>query len=227
MTASELVIFIIIGINILVFFLQQGNADLLYKLSIIPGRVFVNKEYFRIISSAFGHTGFLHLGINMFVLYSFAPPLIYNLGILKFVVFYLISAIGSSLYILLMRKDDRNYAAIGASGAISGIMYAFAFMFPLNKLQLIFLPIPLEGWIFTGLFTVISLVLTQLPKAQGFVSHEGHLGGGFFGGILALIFFPNLLLVYPWFYPAVSLVPIFAFILIKLIKPDLLYKYLR
>lgn len=234
MTASELVIYLLIAINLLVLIWQQKNLDVTGKIAIRPERVLKHKEYYRIISSAFGHTGWLHFGINMYVLYSFSLnhppnrlPFLSEIGIVKFLIIYFSSAIGSSLYILLMRKDDRSYSAIGASGAISGLIYAFAYINEDSRIGLMLIPVFVDGWLFVLIFTWGSLLLTQLPKAQGFISHEGHIGGGLFGAITAILLFPELLNRYPLYYFILGIGPIFAFILIKLIKPDLLYKYLR
>lgn len=226
MTLSQLILYGLIGINVFVFILQQGNANLLYKLSMIPDRVRRNNEYYRIISSAFGHTSILHIAFNMLALYSFAPAIMATLGPLRFLLIYLLSAIGSSLYIMLMRNNDRGYAAIGASGAISGIIYAFAYLSPPTELYFIFIPIPLPAWIFITLFTAMSLLLSQLPKAQGIISHEGHLGGGLTGYLFAMLYIPQLLTVFPFYYPVLAIGPILAFVIIKLVKPNWLYRYL-
>lgn len=226
MTLSQLILYGIIGINVFIFILQQGNANLLYKLAMIPERVRKNNEYYRIISSAFGHTSILHIAFNMLALYSFAPAIMSALGPLRFLLIYLLSAIGSSFYIMLMRNNDRGYAAIGASGAISGIIYAFAYMIPSAELYLLFIPIPLPAWIFATIFTAMSLLLSQLPKAQGIISHEGHLGGGLTGYVFAMLYIPELLSIYPVYYPILAIGPILAFVVVKLVKPDWLYRYL-
>lgn len=241
MRLSDLIIYILIGANALVFFMQCKQYGLLDKIVMSVRKVRYHKEYYRIFSSAFGHVSLLHIALNMFVLYSFyrgffpdsntvsfqyLQTYLGGINIFQFILIYAAGIVGCSLYVLWMRWEDPSYSAVGASGAVSGVLFAFAYLFPFSKMQLIILPIPMSSWIFTALFTIVSLILSQLPKAQGIVSHEGHLGGGLFGHLAAIALWPEIFLEYP-IYSLVTLVPILLFILIRWLQPNLLYRYLR
>lgn len=145
----------------------------------------MNSEFFRIwqpITSMFLHGGFLHILLNMFMLWQFGNSLENFLGTKKFLQLYLFSGLTSGLLWMLFGTNP----AVGASGAICGIFSAFLFIAPEMKVSLFFIiPVKLKHAIYLfGLFSLVFSILSLMNiSALGGVAHFGHLGG-MIGGIL-------------------------------------------
>ncbi|HHB52603.1 MAG TPA: rhomboid family intramembrane serine protease, partial [Saprospiraceae bacterium] len=105
-------------------------------------------EQIRMFTSAFLHVDYLHLILNMYVLYIFAPIIIFKLGILKFLIIYIGSLFAGSLFTLFFHKKELYYSAVGASGAVAGIIYAAILLNPDMTLMIFPLPIPIPAYIF-------------------------------------------------------------------------------
>lgn len=192
-------------------------------------RVWKNREYDRLFLSGFAHAGLMHLVFNMLTLFYFGPVIESIIGATLFLFLFLISIIAGNLYCLLMRKEESNYAALGASGGVMGIIYAFILLAPEARLSFFFIPVGIPGWLFGILFSVISIVLTQLPRAEeARISHEGHLGGALAGGIFMLLVLGYDNLVNSQIYFVLGgLLPIVLFMLVKLLLPKLIYRHLH
>lgn len=149
-------------------------------------------EKIRILSSAFLHVDFLHLILNMYVLYVFAPQLILNLGVIKFLIIYVGSLFAGNLFTLSFHKDELYYSAVGASGAVAGVIYAAILLNPSMKLIMFPLPIPIPGYIFGIGYLLYSIY--GMKKQIGNVGHSAHLGGAIGGYGLTLLVFPEIFL---------------------------------
>ena len=145
------------------------------------------------ITSAFLHANFMHLLFNMFALYTFGSYLesffIRNLGSfegsLYFFLIYFISLIAGSLLTVLFHYKDPNYVAVGASGAVSGIVFSYIIFFPQSMLYVFFVPMP--AYLFAILW--IGFSIYGMRRKLGNIGHEAHLGGalGGFASTLILI----------------------------------------
>ncbi len=220
---------ILIVINVIVFFVVQNNAAKMQRMLFVNERVRRFKEYDRLFLSGFIHAGILHLGFNCMTLYFFGPTLEIMIGRTLFLILYLASIIGGNLYCMLMRKEDAGYSALGASGGVLGVIFGFVLLEPFATLSLMILPIRIPAWLFGIIFTLSSILLTQLKLGgEARISHEGHLGGALIGGIIVLsaglvdFSVPENL-----FFIAGGLLPIVLFGSIKAIAPNLLYKHNR
>jgi len=149
-------------------------------------------EKIRILSSAFLHVDFLHLILNMYVLYVFAPQLILNLGVIKFLIIYVGSLFAGNLFTLSFHKDELYYSAVGASGAVAGVIYAAILLNPSMKLIMFPLPIPIPGYIFGIGYLLYSIY--GMKKQIGNVGHSAHLVGAIGGYGLTLLVFPEIFL---------------------------------
>tara|TARA_B100000767_G_C19774129_1_gene541669 strand:- start:3852 stop:4499 length:648 start_codon:yes stop_codon:yes gene_type:complete len=145
-------------------------------------------QSYRIISSAFLHVDYSHLGFNMFTLYLFGDQALAGLGIINFMILYVASLISGNLFALYFHKDELFYSAVGASGAIMGILYATILMYPEMKLALFIFPIPLPGYIFGIGYLIYTLfgMKNQLDN----IGHTAHFGGAISGIITTLILAP-------------------------------------
>ena len=179
----------IIALLILVFFGNMGNENLTNKLIFSSERIRKNNEYYRIFSVGLVHAGFIHLGMNLLGLYFFGPIIEDVLGTWLMLLIFILSVAGGSLLSLLLRRKELNYQAIGASGGVSGVLMSAMLWYPQMKIGLMLLPVMIPAWIFGIIFSLGSIVLTQTPDRNR-ISHEGHLGGMLFGGLIGYFTIP-------------------------------------
>jgi membrane associated rhomboid family serine protease len=184
------VLLLIIIANVLVSI--KGFSDRLflerYKFQVGP---VLRGEQIRMFTSGFLHVDQAHLFFNMFALYIFADPVINNLGELKFVIIYLGSLLAGSTIALSFHKKEPYYSAVGASGAVMGIVYAAIMLNPDMKLTFIFFPFfSFPGYVFGVGYLLYSMygMKTQL----GNIGHSAHLGGAVGGFVLTLVLYPQV-----------------------------------
>lgn len=182
-------------------------------------KVQVNKEYIRFVSAGFLHTGWWHLILNMIVLLGFGTLLEPAIGSGKFLLLYFLSMIGSNLLALLFHRAHSDYTAVGASGAINGVLYATIALFPQMPIGLLFLPLSIPAWAF-GLAYVVFTIFGI--KAQwGTAGHVAHLGGALVGLLTAVAFYPETA-AYNYIYILLIAVPTIVFVLFAIYKPQTL-----
>lgn len=170
---------------------HYANPVYFRNLSEWPYQIIHEKKYYQALTSGFLHAGFAHLLFNMFALFSFGSILeqlfVFNFGELNGRVFYLliyfISLFSGSLLTVLFHHKDPNYVAVGASGAISGIIFSYVIFFPFNQISVMFVPMP--AFVFAFLYIAISVY--GMKARFGNIGHEAHLGGALGGFIATLI----------------------------------------
>lgn len=221
--------YVLMAINVAVFLVAQNQPALLGRMTFMINRVKKYREYDRLFLSGFAHAGFLHLLFNMVTLYFFGPFVESAIGATLFLILYLLSIIGGNLYCMFMRREDYGYAALGASGGVLGVIYATIFIEPHVGLSLFLLPVSIPGWLFGILFSIISIWLTQLSRAdEARISHEGHLGGALTGGMFVMVLLAGSeFSVAQWYFIIGGIIPLILFPLVKLVAPGLLYRHLR
>ena len=149
-------------------------------------------EKIRMLTSGFLHVDYLHLILNMYVLYIFAPIIILKLGVIKFLILYFGSLIAGSLLTLTYHKNELYYSAVGASGAVAGIIYGSILLNPTMSLMIFPLPIPIPGYIF-GIGYILYSVY-GMKKKLGNIGHTAHLGGAIGGFAITLLVYPEVFL---------------------------------
>lgn len=182
---------ILIIVNVLISIKGLSNQLFFDKYKFQIGAI-KRGEKIRIISSAFLHVDYLHLILNMYVLYVFAPQLIINLGVIKFLIIYFGSLLAGSFYTLSFHKNELYYSAVGASGAVAGIIYAAILLNPDMKLMMFPLPIPIPGYIFGIGYLLYSIY--GMKNKIGNVGHSAHLGGAMGGYLFTILVFPESIL---------------------------------
>ncbi|MCI4443461.1 MAG: rhomboid family intramembrane serine protease [Lentimicrobium sp.] len=148
-------------------------------------------EQIRMITSGFLHADMGHLFFNMFTLYMFAPVVINYFGSASFLLIYMGSLIFGSLLTLLMHKDEYSYRAIGASGAVTGILYSAILIEPSMNLYLFFIPIPIPAYLF-GIGYLLYSIYGMKAKRDN-IGHTAHFGGAIGGYLITLIKEPAML----------------------------------
>jgi membrane associated rhomboid family serine protease len=163
----------IIFINAIVFVMQLINPSLDYFLrvnfALMPNQVIGEFKIWQMVTWLFLHAGFMHLFFNMFALWMFGAELERAWGSKDFLKFYFITGIGSGVFVTLFS----SYPTIGASGAVFGIMVAFAMRFP--DAMMIF-PFPMKVKYYVMGLAALEFIST-INNAQSAISHIAHLGG--------------------------------------------------
>ena len=180
----------IIIVNILVSmkgFKEYSFLDT-YKFQI--GKI-LNGEKIRMFTSGFLHVDWMHLGFNMYALYLFGDIVAISLGNINFILIYFGSLIAGSVYALYFHKNEPYYSAVGASGAVSGIVYSAIMLYPDMTLMMFPLPIPIPGYVFGVGYLLYSIY--GMKKQLGNVGHSAHLGGAMGGFGFTLLLYPELL----------------------------------
>lgn len=185
----SLVTIIIIGANVLISF--KGFEDRLfferYKFNV--GSI-KSGEQIRMFSSAFLHADTTHLLFNMLTLYFFADAVLFPLGTLNFIIIYLASLLFGNLLSLYFHKDEYWYSAIGASGAVTGILYSAILLQPGMELYMFFVPIPIPGYLFGIGYLLYSIY--GMKNRIGNIGHDAHFGGAVGGYFITLLLKPSL-----------------------------------
>ena len=145
----------------------------------------------RMLTSGFLHVDLSHLFFNMFTLYFFADVVIDWFGPGKFVILYFISLVAGSLLALYFHKSEPYYTAVGASGAVTGILYSAILLEPGMRLGIMFIPIPLPAYVLGILYLFYSIY--GMKKRLGNIGHTAHFGGAIGGYVVTLLFRPELL----------------------------------
>jgi membrane associated rhomboid family serine protease len=188
---DKAVIAIIIA-NVLVSLKGFSDRSFLEKYKFQVGPV-LRGEKFRIFTSGFLHVDQAHLFFNMFALYIFADEVINEIGVLKFLIIYVGSLLAGSTLALSFHKREPYYSAVGASGAVMGIVYAAIMLVPDMRLSFIFLPvISFPGYVFGVGYFLYSLY--GMRTKLGNIGHSAHLGGAVGGFVLTLALYPQIFL---------------------------------
>ena len=170
----------------------------------------------RMLTSGFLHVDGAHLLLNMFTLYFFADVVIRWFGPGKFLIIYLVSLVAGSLLALSFHKKEPYYSAVGASGAVTGILYAAILLQPDMRLALMFIPIPLPAYILGIAYLLYSIY--GMKKRLGNIGHTAHFGGAVGGYLTTLIFMPSIITTHPAMVLLLALPIVLLFILEKMGK---------
>lgn len=147
-------------------------------------------EQFRMFSSGFLHVDTTHLLFNMLTLYFFADRVIYFIGEFNFLIVYVGSLILGSLLSLYFHKNEYHYSAVGASGAVTGVLYAAILLDPNQGIYMMFIPIEIPAYIFGIVYLLYSIY--GMKKRIGNIGHDAHFGGAVGGYAITLILMPSL-----------------------------------
>ena len=192
------VTYLLIFITSLISIYSFNKPDVKNQLLFSPYRYVNDKKRWIIISHAFIHADFLHLFFNLYVLFIFGPSLenYFNitseLGFIYFLSIYILGIIFSTVPSIIKHQQNPNYFSLGASGAVSSIVFAYIIVYPLRELGLIILPgIWIPGFIFGTIYLISEHYLSK--KQYSNIAHDAHISGAIFGVIFVLLYdFNNL-----------------------------------
>lgn len=202
---------IIIAITAVVSYLAFSNGMLMHRLQFNPYYTYHRKQWYRLVSHVLVHADFMHLLINMIVLWSFGEAVE---GIFKhlsyinlisnprghFIILYLGGTIIASLPTLKKQKDNYYYNSVGASGGVSAVVFASIFFQPLSNLYLMGI-IPIPAIIFGAAYLIYSHHMSK--KSSDNINHSAHFTGAVFGLLYPILINPKLVFIFiqqltPW-----------------------------
>ena len=189
---------LIIGVTVLVSVLAFNNRNLFEKLLFSPFLVKKNNEYSRFITSGFIHANFMHLAFNMLTLYFmgkyvevfFKVQFGVAVGSLLYVGMYLLALIAADLPDFSRHQNNPYYRSLGASGAVSGVLFASILLAPLSKLIIFPIPITIPAVLFGVLYLVYSAWASR--NANDNIGHSAHFFGALFGILFMLMVYPGI-----------------------------------
>ena len=183
----------IIAITCVVSFVAFNNAALLERLILWPPAVSRGKQYYRLVTYGLVHAGTGHLIFNMITLFFFGEAMerqyTQYLGPFGFAGFYTGGLIVSILPTFLDNRDNPHYRSLGASGAVSAVLFAFILIKPWATIYVYFLPIP--AIVFAVLYIAYSIYMDQ--RSSDNVNHSAHLWGAAYGVAFTAVMEPRLL----------------------------------
>lgn len=174
-----------------------SDQQLKMKTIFYPYRIKREREYIRFLSSGFLHANWLHLIVNMYVLYFFGRILEDYYSIIFgqmsrvfFILLYLLSIVAANMSTYFRQKDNPAYLSLGASGAVSAVLFATILFNPGMKIMFIFLPIPMPAIIIGVLYLIYSVFMAN--RSHDNINHEAHLLGAIFGFVFTLALKPEI-----------------------------------
>lgn len=177
----------IIIANVAVFLLQFVAGNLIVSLFALWPVGDTLFQPWQLLTYSFLHEGFAHIFFNMFALYMFGTPLEMFWGSRRFAFYYVACVLtAAATEAVVQNATEVGGPVLGASGGVFGLLLAFAWYFPKQRLMLLFPPIPMPAWLFVTLYGGLELVL-GVTGAQPGVAHFAHLGG-MLGGALAILY---------------------------------------
>lgn len=186
---SQIIIILIVA-NVLVSLKGFSDAAFFdrYKFQV---QKILGGEKVRMLTSGFLHVDWLHLGFNMYALYLFGKVVDSSFGTLNFVLIYFVSLIAGSMYSLYQHKRVPYYSAVGASGAVSGVIFSSIMLYPGMELIMLPIPIPIPGYVFGVGYLLYSIY--GMKNQVGNIGHSAHLGGAIGGYLITLLLRPSVI----------------------------------
>jgi membrane associated rhomboid family serine protease len=188
MSITLIITIITVGISILAMY----NEELMDKLIFHPFTVGRKNEWYRFISSGFIHADFMHLAFNMFSFYMFSDyveqsftMLFGGQGRMVYIILYLSALVVCLIPTYLKHKNQYKYNSLGASGAVSAIVFIGIFLQPTIQIGFFIIPPIIPGFIFGPIYLSITAYLSK--KGQGGINHSAHLWGSIYGIVFLII----------------------------------------
>lgn len=185
---------IIIVITCLISITAFYNPDELNKMILWPAMMKERRQYYRFITSGFIHADWMHLGFNMITLFFFGRVVevafrqLFAPGI--FILFYLLSMVVADIQTYVRYRNNYSYRALGASGAVSAVLFASILFNPWAKLYLFLIPIGIPAFLFGILYLGYCMYMSK--KGNDGINHTAHLWGAVFGIVFTIVLKPEI-----------------------------------
>lgn len=185
MHGLNIVTIILIAANVIITYKGLNDFSFFEKYKFNVGAI-KRGEQVRMLSSGFLHVNTQHLLFNMITLYFFVNPVLRHVGELKFLLIYFGSLLAGSLLSMYFHKNEYHYSAVGASGAVTGVLYSAILFEPEMSLYMFFIPIPIPAYVFGIAYLLYSIY--GMKKQIGNIGHDAHFGGAIGGYVITLLF---------------------------------------
>jgi membrane associated rhomboid family serine protease len=189
MSITLIIIIVTVIISMFSFSSQKAMSDLIFY----PAKIVRENQYYRFLTYGFIHANWMHLIFNMYAFYLFGVAtenafinIFGEPGKTYYVLLYLLALIACVIPDFSRNKNNPNYRSLGASGAVSAVVFAYILINPLQGIGLLFIPIFIPGFLFGILFLIISYLLGK--KGGSSINHSAHIWGAIFGIVFLLIF---------------------------------------
>lgn len=183
---------ILIGITVIVSLLAFSNRKFVDDLIFYPAVIEEKNQYYRFLTYGFIHADLMHLIFNMYAFYLFGRvteksfnTIFGQQGNLFFLILYFLSLVVCVIPDYLKQRNNHQYRSLGASGAVSAVVFAYILLFPLQGIGLLFIPIFIPGFVFGIIFLVVSYFLGK--KGSSNVNHSAHIWGAIIGIVIFII----------------------------------------
>jgi len=219
MAQSGIAGFILIIVNVAFSYRGLTNESFFESYKFEVDKILIRKDYIRLVTSGFLHVSWTHLIFNMITLYAFSNLLESQLGSGKFLLVYFTSLIGGDLLSLFVHRNHGDYNAVGASGAVSGIIFACIALFPGMGVGFFGLPFSIPSWLYGIVYILFSIYGIKSSKDN--IGHDAHLGGALVGMTVALLLEP-VAFIDNYLTILIIAVPTIAFIYLIITRPQIL-----
>jgi len=186
---------VLIAVTVLVSWLAFNNPKLLERLILWPPAIDRRKQYDRLVTHGFIHADYGHLLFNMITLYFFGRVVedwfVSHIGQVGFVLFYLSAIVVAILPTYSRHRHDPNYRSLGASGAVSAVLFAFILLDPWSKIYIFLIPIGVPAIVYAVLYVAYSFWMDK--RGGDNINHSAHLSGAAYGVMFSLIMDPSVL----------------------------------
>ncbi|HXD91909.1 MAG TPA: rhomboid family intramembrane serine protease [Bacteroidia bacterium] len=160
---------------------------------------FHNKQYYRLFTHAFLHGDYMHLAFNMYALYLFGqvleeqyfPALFQEKAVFYYILLYVGGIFFSSLFDFIKQRDNPSYSSVGASGAVTAIVFSAILINPTMGMGILFIPFFIPAWSFGGLYLIYSWYMGKRQLDN--IGHNAHFWGAVFGFVFTILLKPALL----------------------------------
>ena len=200
---------------------NKGFKDFMFfdRNSLHVDAVLKGREYRRLISANFLHCNWFHVAFNVIALLSFSKFLEAAISPGALLITYVASMFGGDLLSLYVHRNHGDYRAVGASGAISGVVIASVLLNPFGEIGFLMLPVHISAWIFGVVFMLVSIL--GIKRQSDNIGHEAHLGGALIGALIVLLYRPEIIHQHPWVVMGIML-PSILFIALIIRNPTVL-----
>jgi membrane associated rhomboid family serine protease len=189
---------IILIATVAVSVLSFNQRELYAKLLFSPYEIQRKNQWYRFFTYGFVHADFIHLFVNMWVLYIFGEAVEFSFlflfakkGLLYFGLLYVGGLLFSTIYAYGKHRNNYLYSAVGASGAVSSVVFAYIMMNPLADLRLFIIPFDIPAFVFGLLYLIYSWFMAHRGKDN--IGHDAHLFGALYGIAFIVLVYPEAL----------------------------------
>jgi len=192
MNLTIIIIIITVATSIMAF----QNAATFYKMKFNAYLIHHNRQWYRFFTYALLHADWAHLLVNMFVLWSFGTLVerlfnfhFGNIATVYFLLLYVGGVMFSTLPSYGKHKNNDFYNAVGASGAVSAVLFSSIIMYPQGSIVFLFFPVPIPAWIFGILYLVYSAYMAK--RGSDNIGHDAHFWGAVYGVVFTIALNPS------------------------------------